>query len=263
MAVYKSESLEDERIFISTQAYLKLYNTFKQLKKEKGRFIQVIGSPGTGKSTNIYHALANLDLNVYQPILLLDSLDGSSREVFREVFNVFKKDFKVNTYKDVYRKASQYDAILLADKLLDSEYLDQNKVGLSKWIENRGIKSFYLYLLFIFEYLKHMKDLKKINVILHLSPVVLIKGKKIDLLTDLSMLSKVLKTLLGFFFELVEINYDESETIEIVSNHPHYKNEKQVKTFIQRYGNRPRLICQALEENPKSKKIKNKRIDHI
>lgn len=248
MASYKSESIEDEKFFIPTPAYLKLYNTFKQLKNEKRRFIQVIGSPGTGKSINIYHALENLDLDVHEPILLLNDLDGSSMGVFREVFNVFKKDFNVNSITDVYRKASQYDAILLADKLLDSEYLDQNKLGLSKWIEDRGIKSFYLYLLFILEYLKHRKDLKKINVILHHSPVIIIKGNKYDLLTDLGMLSKALKTLLGFFFELVEISYDELETIEIVKNHPQYKNEEQVKLFIRRYGNRPRLICQALEE---------------
>lgn len=248
MALYKSESLEDEKLFISTQAYIKLYNRFKQLKHGKGRFIQVIGSPGTGKSTNIYHALANLDLDVYEPVLLLNGIGKSSGEVFKDIFEVFKKDFKVNTTKDVYRMAAQYDAILLADKLLDSEYLDQSKVGLSKWIENKGIKSFYLYLLFIFEYLKHMMDLKKVNVILHHSPVIIINGNKYDLLMDLGVLSKILKALVGLLFELVEISYDESETIEIVKNHPKYKNKEQIKLFIQKYGNRPRLICQALEE---------------
>lgn len=247
METYKSESIYDEKMFIPTKAYQKIYNTFKQLKYEKGRFIQVIGSPGTGKSTNIYHALANLDLDVYEPILLLDTLDKSSNEVFKEVFQVFKKDLGVDSNKDVYRKAALFDAVLLADKLLDSEFWEPDKIGLSKWIEKRGIKSFYLYILFIMEYLKHRNDLKKVNVILHHSPVIIFKGVKYDLLIDLGWLSKLLKGLLGLFFELVEISYSESETIEIVKSHPQYKDEKQIKSYIQKYGNKPRLIYQALQ----------------
>lgn len=247
MDSFKSKSIKDEGIFIPSQAYKRLYNRFLSLKNDKGRFIHVIGSPGTGKSTNIYHALDNLDLKTYEPVLTLDNIDVSARTLFNEMFNVFKKDFRVKTRKEVYRKASNFDMILFADKFLDSEYLEKDKVGVSKWIEHKGIRALTIYILLLIEFIKHKHDLNHINVVVHHSMVIRYKGRKYDFLTDFGLLSRFIRGSLGLFFEYVMISYEESEIIEIVKNHPQYEDEEQIRKYIKIYGNKPRLICKALE----------------
>jgi hypothetical protein len=247
MVEYKSKSIMDEKIFTPTQAYKRLYKTFKSLKKTRGRFIHIIGSPGTGKSINIYHALDNLDLKVYEPVLKLDSLNIDARTLFNEMFKVFKEDFQVKTRKEAYKKASDYDMILFADKFLDSEYLEKDKVGVSKWIEHKGLKAVCIYFLIFRELIQHRRDLKHINVVLHHSMVIRYKGVKYDLLVDFGFLSRIIRVILGIFFEYVQISYSKSEIIEIIKSHPDYKDERQIKKYIERYGNKPRLIYQALE----------------
>jgi hypothetical protein len=247
MVEYKSKSIKDEKIFTPTQAYRRLYKKFKSLKRTRGRFIHIIGSPGTGKSINIYHALDNLDLKVYEPVLKLDSLKIDARTLFNEMFKVFIEDFQVKTRKEVYKKASDYDMILFADKFLDSEYLDKNKVGVSKWIEHKGLKAVSIYFLIFRELIQHQRDLKHINVVLHHSMVIRYKGVKYDLLVDFGLISSLIRGILGIFFEYVQISYEKSEIIEIIKSHPGYKDEKQIKKYIEQYGNKPRLIYQALE----------------
>ncbi len=247
MVVYKSKSFKDEKIFVPSRTYKELYDTFLSLKYTKGRFIHIIGSPGTGKSINLYHALSNLDLNVYEPILALDSVEIGSREIFRRIFTVFKEDFQVKTTKEVYKKASEFDMVLFADKFLDSEYLQKDKVGISKWIENKGFKALPIYLLLLIEYLKHKRELNSINIVLHHSLVIRYKGMKYDLFIDFGIVSHLIRGILRLFFEYVKISYSESEIIEIVKIHPHYKDEKQVKSYIQKYGNKPRLIYEAMD----------------
>lgn len=249
MGTLKVKSIKDETEFTTTRTYKRLYNTFLSLKNSKGRFIHVTGSPGTGKSTNIYHALDNPDLNVYELVLKLDSTKISSRRLFNEMFKVFKEDFQVKTRKDVYKKASEYDLILFADKFLDSEYLDKDKVGVSKWIEHKGIRAISIYILLLIEFIKHKKDLKRVNVVLHHAMVVKYYDKKYDFLTDFGVLSRIIRGGLGIFFEYIMISYEESEIIEIVKNHPQYKNEKQIRRYIKKYGSKPRLICKALEKS--------------
>jgi hypothetical protein len=217
------------------------------LKNSEGRFIHIIGSPGTGKSTNIYHALGDLDLKVYEPVLTLDSVNISARTLFNEMFKVFKKDFRVKSRKEVYKKAPVLDMILFADKFLDSEYIAKDKVGVSKWIEHNGIKAVAIYILLLIEFIKHKQDLNHINVVLHHAMVINYKGIKYDLLTDFGPLSRIIRGSLGIFFEYVRISYEESEIIEIVKDHPQYKDEEQIKKYIKIYGNKPRLICEALE----------------
>lgn len=247
MADYKSKSIGDEDIFISTRAYYKLFNTFKSLKNTKGRFIQVIGSPGTGKSLNIYHAIDNLDITVYEPVLVLDSVNLSPWALFQEIFSVFKNDFQVNSNREVYKKAADYDMILFADKFLDSEFLEKDKVGLSKWIEHKGLKAVSIYILVLWEIIKHHRELKDKNVVLHHSMVVRYHGNKYDFLTDFGLLSWFIRGFMGLFFEYVMISYGEDEILKIVNTCPHYRDEKQIRKLIKRYGNRPRLILKALE----------------
>jgi len=247
MDTFKAKSIKDESEFTPTRAYRRLYNKFLSLKTSKGRFIHIIGSPGTGKSTNIYHALDNLDLKVYEPVLKLDSLKISARTLFNEMFKVFKQDFQAETRKEVYEKASDYDMILFADKFLDSEYLDKDKVGVSKWIEHKGIMAVSIYILLLIEFIKHNQDLKQVNVVLHHAMVINYKEKKYDFLTDFGLLSWIFRGVLGIFFEYILISYEDSEIIEIVKNHSEYKNEEQIRSYIKKYGSKLRLICKELQ----------------
>jgi len=48
MGNYKINSLSDNGVFVVTESYRKLCNTFKNLKKRRGRIIHVVGAPGTG-----------------------------------------------------------------------------------------------------------------------------------------------------------------------------------------------------------------------
>lgn len=247
MEKYKIKSHEDNHGFVITDAYFKLYQAFQSLKTDKGRFIHVIGTPGTGKSTNIYHALTDLDLNVYDAVLFLDNVKKSSKEVFKEAFNTMKKDTGAKTKEEVYEKVSNYDAVLFADKFLDSEFLDPNKVGLSKWMDYKGIKSLPFYFLCYFEYLKHRKELKQTNIILQHSWMIKINGTKYDILTEFGLLSKIIVAILNLSFEVIKISYSKSETIKIVKNHIKDVDEEQIKLCIQKYGYRPRLILENLK----------------
>lgn len=248
MEKYKVKSPEDGKVFVVTRAYQKLYQKFRNLKKEKGRIIHVIGSPGTGKSANIYSALNNLDLNIYDAILLMDGVEKSSREVFKEFFTTLKDDLGVESDAEVYQKASEFDAVLFADKFHDSQFLDESKVGLSMWTDYKSIKSFPFYLLCIIEYVKHRKALKKVNIIIQTAWTVRIKGVKYDLFTDFSILSRIMAGMLKLFFEVVEISYSESETIKIVKHIMGDVEEDQIRLCIEKYGCKPRFICTALEK---------------
>ncbi len=243
MEKYKVKSPDDNEKFVVTDAYHKLYHVFQDLKTDKGRFIHVIGAPGTGKSANIYHVLSDLNLNVYDARLFLDNVEKSSKEVFKDSFKTIKSDLGAETKKEVYEKVSEYDVILFADKFLDSEFLDPQKVGLSKWMDYKGIKSIPFYFMSYLEYLKHKKELKNTNIILQHSWMI----KKYDLLTDFGLLSKAIVAILNLSFEVVEISYSQAETIEIVKSHIKDVDEDTVKLYIQKYGCKPRFILEDLK----------------
>jgi len=123
MVKFKVNTAEDDQDFRATTAYKKLYARLKDLKTRKGRIIHVIGAPGTGKSANIFQAVKDLDLNVYNAVLALDDIHQSSTEVYNKFFDTLKEDMKVNSIDGVFDKASEYDAVLLADRFHDSHYL--------------------------------------------------------------------------------------------------------------------------------------------
>ena len=254
MENYKVISLSDDGEFIVTNSFLKLYETLKSLKNTKGRIIAVIGAPGVGKSSNIFHALNVLDLNVYEPILLMKNIDKSPEEVYVKIFNTLKKDMKVKTENEVFDKFSKFDAVLVADKFLDSEFLDPSKAGLARWTDSKGIMSFPLFFLWIFEYLIHKKDLKKVNLVFQTAWTIQIKGFKYDLITDFGVFSELVAGILKMLFEVVEIKYEESETIKIVKSHFKNISDEEIKLCIKKYGNKPRFILSALEGESKTVK---------
>jgi hypothetical protein len=75
-----------------------------------------------------------------------------------------------------------------------------------------------------------------------------INGKKHDIFTDLGLLSRIIVNLLKMLFDVVEISYSEKETINIVKMHIENDDEDTIKPCIQKYGRKPRFICDALEK---------------
>jgi hypothetical protein len=136
---FKVKSEWESENFVFTKSFRKIYRIFLSLKARRGRSILIIGAPGTGKSANIYSALKILDLNIYDPTFFLDNVKISSKKVYQEFFRTLRENLGVKTNTEVYRKVKDYDAVLLADKILDSEFLNEKKVGLSLWSEYKGI----------------------------------------------------------------------------------------------------------------------------
>jgi hypothetical protein len=253
---HKIISLKADEGFVVTDSFLKLIKKLKSLKNTKGRIILVIGAPGTGKSSNIYHALDVIDLNYYEPILLLDSVNKSSKEVYIEIYNVLGKDLHVETEDEVYKKLSNFDAVLIADKFLDSELLDNSKIGLAEWTNHKTILSIPFFLLWIIEAIRHRKSLKNINLVFQTAWSIQIRGFKYDLITDFGLFSTLLLGILKMIFEVVEIAYTEDEVIQIVKSHNKYINEKEINFYIKKYGNKPRFILDDLENKSLTSKTK-------
>jgi len=249
MKKFKVNSEWDSKNFVFTKSFRKIYRIFLSLKALKGRSILIIGAPGTGKSANIYSALKILDLNIYDPTFFLENVKISSKKVYQEFFRTLRENFGVKTNTEVYRKVKDYDAVLLADKILDSEFLNEKKVGLSLWSEYKGIRAFPFYILVFFQYLKHRRDLKDINLIIQTALMVKIRGVKYDLLTDFSIISPIFVFILKIFFDVVRISYSEEETIEIIKNKFKFVDEETIRLCIKKYGYKPRFIFEALEKN--------------
>ncbi len=253
MADYKVQSEADNHDFVYTRSFRKIYNMFRSLKNRKGRFVLIIGSPGTGKSANIYSALKVLDLDVYDPTLFLDHHDMSSSEVFDEFYKTLRKDLGVSTNDEVYQKVQDYDVVLLADKILDSEYLDKDKVGLSLWSLNKGFDTFPFYFGILMEYFRHRRDLKKINVVIQTAFVFRFRGVKYDLLTDFYIISQIFVFIITRFFEVIRISYTQEETLKIVKSNFKTVDDQQIKMFIKECGCKPRFIFERLEKEDKKR----------
>ena len=126
MAQYRVQSEGDSNDFVFTRSFRKIYRMFRSLKNRKGRFVLIIGTPGTGKSANIYSALKMLDLDIYDPTLFLDNMNMSSSEVFHEFFQTLRVDLGVKTNEEIYQKVAEYDAVLLADSLTLNFWIKTN-----------------------------------------------------------------------------------------------------------------------------------------
>ena len=240
-------SNRDDEYFIITQSYKTLINTLKKLKMGKNRIIHVIGAPGTGKSANIYHAINELNLNIYDVKLDIPNRAISSREVFDTIFKCLKNDLKLESKKNVYKKLAEFDLVIIADGFQDSHRQNPEIIGFSQWTKIMSFKSFKFYLLCIWEYLKYWEDFKHINLLLQTSWRIYIGGEKYDLFTDLGILSKFLVFILKRFFTVVEISYSEEETIKIVKNYIPHVDENLILIYIKKYGHKPRFIFNILK----------------
>jgi hypothetical protein len=246
MVKYKVNSAEDNKFFLPTRAYKKIHDKFMDLKTNRGRIIHILGAPGTGKSTNIYEAIRKLDLNVYDVPLALDDTDISSKEVYDIFFHTLKSDLGVLDKEDIYGKASEYDALLFADKFHDFHLLDEDKVGFSLWTDHNGFKTLPFFLRLVLVYIQHIKEFKKVNLIFQTAWRVRIKGTKYDLFTDFGLISKFVVCLLKMLFEVVELSYTEIEIIEMVKDRYPSIDEYQIKLCRDKFGNRIRSILECV-----------------
>jgi len=241
MGKYKINSISENNVFIVTESYKKLYNKFKTLKNSSGRIIHVIGAPGTGKSTNIYAAIAELELNVYYVAFTIKDIDSNSQEVFKDIYKFLKKDLNAQSKEEVYKKLSKFDIILFADKFHDSHLFNNNYIGFSIWTGYTGLKSTKFYLYCIKEYINKRKSFKKINIVFQTAWKVYIMGKKYDIFTDLGILSHILVIFMKILFEVIEISYSQQETVKIVKEHVD-ADERIIEQYIHKYGSKPRFI---------------------
>lgn len=238
----------EEGEFIVTKAYYELHEKFKDLKSRKGRIIHVMGAPGTGKSTNIYHAIKSLNLNVYDAYISLDDGGLGSRDVYHEFFNTLKEDMGVGSVEEVHEEASKYDLVLVADKFHDTHLLYNGKVGFSQWMTKKGKRSLPFYLLLIGHYLQNRSKFRSINLVFQTSWAVKSRGKKCDLFTDFGLFSNLMISIVRMLFEVVEISYSEGEIMEIVKNKVPEVPDEEIKRYVELYGSRIRLILHDIEE---------------
>jgi len=253
MSQFKVNSHGDNKKFVATDSFQKMHQLFKKLKKNKGHFVIIIGTPGTGKSTNIYHSMNILDLNVYDAFLFLDGVGTSNNEVFQVFWNTLKKDMGIESQDGIYQKAAEYDFVLFADKFSDSHYINKDKVGIGLWTETRGFSTFPFYFKILCEYLNRREELENVNIVTQAAWILNVNGKRYDLLTDFSFLSRALVFGLKQFFEVVKISYSEEEIIKIVKIHFSTLKEEEIRYYIKKCGRRPRFIFESILDAKKSR----------
>lgn len=255
MTNHKVFRANDCKSFIETKAFHKLCSVFKTFKESKGHFVLVLATPGTGKSANMHQALSLLDINMHDAKLFIDA-DSKPGDVFNIFWDTLKEDMDVKTKEEAYKKASEYDLVLFADSFLDSEHINPKKMGLGLWTEENGPSTFPLYFKVLYEYLKHYRDLKKINIVAQTSWVIKFRGIRYDILTDLNLFSKILVFILKRLFEVVIISYTKEEMIKIIKNHSPGISEEKIEEYLNKYGNRPRFIFDAIEKEENNQKRK-------
>jgi len=233
--------------FVATNSFNNLLEAFQKLPNSKGRIIHVIGAPGTGKSTNIYQAISQMDLNIYEVKLALPSPNLNSRKVFQLMLESIREDMVINSSDQILEHLRKYDAVLLADQFHDSHLIYPDKVGFSQWTDYKGFRSLGFYPKCIYEYLKHRAEFGNINLILQTAWRIRFKGEKRDIFTDIGPFSSLAVVLMGLPFEVVKISYSEEETINIVKSHLNDVDTDDILKYINKYGRKPRFICQAIK----------------
>lgn len=246
MPKFRVRSSVEKGTFVDTAPYRKLLREFKRLKKEHGKLLHVLGAPGTGKSTNIYMALEEARLKVLDPELELSSGFLSSGKVYSEFLKSLMVQTGSSSKQEVFKRFSEFDAVLFADRFQDADKFHPKNLGFSSWTQRAGWRSAPFYILCIRDYLKYRKEFQNSNLIFQTVWRIKFRGRKYDAFTDLGLLSFLLVKVLGILFETVEVSYSEEETVKIVKNHVDAP-ESEIRELIKKYGRRPRFICMELE----------------
>lgn len=247
MGNFKINSGNENQNFIPTQSYQELLRSFSKLKKERGSILHVVGAPGVGKSANIYQASTEVGLKVYEAKLILDNEYIRPKTVFQHTLRAMREDLGVKNDFELYNTLEEFDMVLIADRFHDSHLINPETVGFSQWSASKGWGAFPYYWYCLEEYLKHKSEFKNINVVFQTSWRVELGGRKRDLFADLGVVSRISLIILKIPFQVVEISYSTVETINIVKSHFPYMDEGRITKGIDKYGCKPRFICQALK----------------
>lgn len=247
MEHFKINHQGDLDYFVATNSFTHLLEAFQKLPKSKGQIIHVIGAPGTGKSTNIYQAIRQLNLNIYEVKIALPSTNLDSRNVFQLMLESIREDLGINSSEKILEHLRKYDAVLFADQFHDSHLIYPDKSGFSQWTDYKGFESLGFYPICIYEYLKHREEFGNINMVLQTAWRIRVKGEKRDIFTDIGPLSSLAVALMGLPFEMVKISYSEEETINIVKSHLNDADTDDILKYINKYGRKPRFICHAIK----------------
>lgn len=250
MENFKVNTGSDNQTFVKTRSYRDLYNKLKTLKSSHGRIIHVVGAPGTGKSSNLYAAVKEAGLNCFDLELGLMDPQADASKLMDQIYEDLKSGLNVRSKSELYQSLAGYDALLIADQFHDAHLINPEKVGYSLWTKTKGISSLKFYLLCMKEYLLNRKEYRKINIVLQTAWRMKIGKNKYDLFTDFGIFSRLCLGLLGLFFEVVEVRYSREETVEIVLRHLD-TDQKTIESHIDKLGNKPRLVCQAIENEYK------------
>jgi hypothetical protein len=246
MPRFRVRSSVKKGIFVNTASYRELLRKFKGLKREHGKVLHVLGAPGTGKSTNIYMALKEARLNVLDLELQLSGDSLSSGEIYSEFLNSLMDQTTSSSKQEVFKRFSDFDAVLFADRFQDANKFHPENVGFSRWTHRAGFSALRFYILCVRDYLKYRKEFQRANIIFQTVWRIKFRGGKYDAFIDLGLLSFLLVRILGMLFETVEISYSEEETVKIVKKQVDAP-ESEIKELIKKYGCRPRFICMELE----------------
>ena len=247
MSSYKVNSGHGNQNFVFTHSYKEVSKALERIKFKKGEIIHILGAPGTGKSANICQALDELYLKVYDVKLEVSSLDASSKEVFDMLLESSKKDVQVHSKKELYKRLSEFDAVLIADSFHDSHLQNPYSIGFSQWTDKSILKVFSFFLMCFWEYFSHWRYLRNVNFLFQSSWRIYIRGRKYDLFSELGILSKVIGFILKRIFTVAVISYSEKETVEIVKNHIPQANQDIIKYYIEKHGYKPRFICNDIQ----------------
>jgi hypothetical protein len=241
---YKVNSADDNNIFIETEPYRCLLGAISSMKDVRGEILHVVGAPGTGKSANIYRAISEADLHVYEVPCNLESTDLSADDVLHQLVDGMKEELDADTVTDIYRRFTEFDAVLFADRFHDSHEFS-SFTGFSQWTARGSLEPLRFYFKCIVEYLRNRRILSEVNIIFQTAWRFYFRGKKYDLFTDIPVISSLLFHTLSIPFRAIKIDYTREETLNIIRAHLD-ADESEVQRLIDIYGCRPRIILEKM-----------------
>ena len=241
---YKVNSASDNSVFVETESYRRLLEALEVIRESRGNILHVVGAPGTGKSANLYRGIQEVGLDVYEVPCNLESSDVDADYVFRHLLDEMKAELGADNRGDLYSKLAEFDAVVFADRFHDSHDFSEF-MGFSQWTATAGSETLKFYLRCIREYIRNRGAFGNMNIIFQTAWRFYFRGKKLDIFTDIPILSSVLFHTLRIPFTAVRIDYTVTETLNIIRAHSG-ADEEEIRRYIELYGCRPRTVLEKM-----------------
>ncbi|WBF10474.1 ATP-binding protein [Methanothermobacter marburgensis] len=241
---YKVNSVSDNSVFVETESYRRLLEALEVIRESRGNILHVVGAPGTGKSANLYRGIQEVGLDVYEVPCNLESADVDADYVFRHLLDEMKAELGADNRGDLYSKLAEFDAVVFADRFHDSHDFSEF-TGFSQWTATAGSETLKFYLKCILEYIRNTRKFSNMNIIFQTAWRFYFRGKKLDIFTDIPILSSVLFHSLRIPFTAVRIDYTVTETLNIIKAHSG-ADEEEIRRYIELYGCRPRTVLEKM-----------------